>query len=101
MRQPGEVVDNAAEHRFEFEVDGALAIAEYAIHSGVVTFTHTFVPEPLRRQGIATRLVVAALDSARSRGLKVVPQCAVFAAYVDAHPAVQDLLVSRPSRPSP
>ena len=53
---------------------------------------HTVVPEPLRGRGIATQLVVAALASVRERGLKVIPQCAVFEAYMRKHPETQDLL---------
>lgn len=92
MTKSRDVVDNAAERRFEIDLEGTHAIADYAIHAGTITFTHTFVPEHLRGQGLATRLVEAALDSARARGLKVVPQCAMFADYMQSHPAVHDLL---------
>ena len=86
--------DHPAEHRFEIDVDGEVAFAEYQIDAGVITFLHTFVPETLRGRGLASRLVEAGLAAARERHLKVVPQCAVFAGYMASHPETRDLLAS-------
>ncbi|MEO8937284.1 MAG: GNAT family N-acetyltransferase [Burkholderiaceae bacterium] len=84
--------DNPLANRYEIEVDGQVATADYIREATGVTFTHTFVPEPLRGRGLATRLILAALDDARRAGLQVVPQCAAFAAYMKTHPETQDLL---------
>jgi uncharacterized protein len=86
------VINNAAEHRYELEVDGRLAIAAYRLRPGRITFTHTEVPEALAGRGIGTRLVKAALDDARAQGLKVVPVCPFVKHYMDTHPETQDLL---------
>lgn len=92
MSSTKEPRDNAAERRFELDVDGGLAFAEYAIDDGTITFVHTFVPETARGHGIASRLARAGLDAARARHLAVVPQCPLFADYMGAHPGTQDLL---------
>ena len=84
--------DNPAASRFEIDVDGELAYAEYQVDGDTITFVHTFVPETLRGHGLASRLVVAGLGAARERHLKVVPQCTVFAAYIKSHPETADLL---------
>jgi len=84
--------DNAAAHRFEKIVDHHAAVATYSIAGDVITFEHTVVPEALRGQGIARELVEFALASVRERGLKVVPQCEVFDAYMRKHPETHDLL---------
>ena len=84
--------DNAAAHRFEKIVDHHAAVATYSMAGDVITFEHTVVPEALRGQGIARELVEFALASARERGLKVVPQCEVFNAYMRKHPETHDLL---------
>ena len=55
-------------------------------------FTHTEVPEGHEGKGIGTMLIRFALDAARERGLKVIPICPFFAAYMQKHPEVQDLL---------
>ena len=86
------VEDNRDENRFELALDGELAVAEYVLRPGAIEFTHTFVPEPLRGRGVATRLVEAALASARARHLAVTPTCAMFAAYMEGHPETHDLL---------
>ena len=80
-------------HRFEAVAEGRTAVATYTLgDDGTITFVHTVVPEPLRGRGIATKLVVAALASARELGRKVIPQCSVFDAYMRKHPETHDLL---------
>jgi predicted GNAT family acetyltransferase len=88
----GEVRNNEAAHRYELEVDGALAIAEYRLRPGRISFIHTEVPKALEGRGIGKRLVKAALDDARAQGLKVLPICPFVKHYIDTHPEEQDLL---------
>ena len=68
------------------------AVAAYQLDDNVIAFTHTLVPKALEGRGIGSRLIRAALDSARDRGLKVRPMCAFVAAYVVRHPEYRDLL---------
>jgi predicted GNAT family acetyltransferase len=87
------VSDNPRHHRFEVDFgDGTLAVAEYELAPGTITFTHTLVPPAHEGQGIGSALIRAGLRSARERGLEVVPQCPFFAAYIRKHPEEQDLL---------
>jgi len=87
------VRDNPERHRFEIDLgDGSFAIAEYTLAAGKIMFTHTGVPEAHEGKGIGTTLIRFALDAARERGLKVVPICPFFAAYMQTHAEVQDLL---------
>jgi len=86
------VRNNAAQNRYELEVDGHLAIAEYRLRPGRISFTHTEVPDALEGRGIGSKLVRAALDDARARGLKVVPLCPFVKRYIDKHPDYRDLL---------
>lgn len=87
-----DVRDNTAAHRFELVVDRHLSFSEYTLDGNVITFTHTIVPPEIGGRGVASRLIAAALDSARERGLKVVPQCSFVAAFFDRHPEQRDLL---------
>lgn len=89
------VRDNPSEGRFEVEVEGHLAIAEYRLKDGLVFFTHTEVPDALEGRGVGKALVLAGLQAARDRGLKVVPLCSFFAAYMKRHPETHDLLNER------
>jgi predicted GNAT family acetyltransferase len=89
-----EVVDNKDANRFELVEDGHKAVSAYKLAGDVITFTHTIVPKELQGRGIASRLIKAALDDVRARGLKVVAQCPFVAAYIEKHPEERDLLAA-------
>ena len=86
------VKNNEKASRFETTVDEALAVAEYELEPGVITFTHTSVPPELSGRGIANELARAGLDHARSEKLKVVPACSFIAKYIERNPEYQDLV---------
>jgi uncharacterized protein len=88
------VRDNTHAHRFELEIEGHLAKAWYRRSAGVITFTHTDVPDALAGRGIGSRLAKGALDLVRADGLKVVPLCPFIAAYIAKHREYADLLSS-------
>jgi predicted GNAT family acetyltransferase len=93
MEEIVDIRDNPESHRFEADLgDGSFAIAEYTLSGGRMMFTHTEVPEQHEGKGIGTALIRFALNAARERGLKVVPICPFFAAYMQKHEDVQDLL---------
>jgi predicted GNAT family acetyltransferase len=87
-----EVTDNAAQQRFELKAGEHLATAHYTLSPGVITFTHTEVPEALSGQGIGSRLARGALDQVRARGLKVIPQCPFIAGFIRKNPEFAALL---------
>ncbi|MDB5677703.1 GNAT family N-acetyltransferase [Sphingomonas bacterium] len=89
---PDKVTDNRAEHEFELEVDGLRAIAAYQLEGDTIVFTHTLVPKKLEGHGVGSKLIRGALDAARDRGLKVIPQCPFVKAYIDRHAEYRDLL---------
>ena len=89
-----DVTDNRERLRYELRVEKGLAVAYYEPRDGTLVFTHTVVPEALRGQGLASKLIKAALDDARRRGLKVVPQCPFVARYIEGHPEERDLVAS-------
>lgn len=83
---------NEPEHRFETEIEGHLAVAEYEVQGDRMIFTHTFSPPALRGRGIAEKLVRAGLEHARSSNYKVVPACSYVAVFIERHPEYQSLL---------
>jgi len=87
-----EVRDNATRHRFELEIDGHIAFADYRLEEDVVALIHTEVPAELGGKGVGSRLVAGALTEIRARGLKVRPACDFVRAYVERHPEWNDLI---------
>lgn len=82
---------NTAARRYEAEIAGHLAVTEYVVEGGRMVFTHTLVPPELRGQGIAEKLVRAALEDARLQGRRVVPQCPYVARFLQRNPEFQSL----------
>lgn len=88
------VVDNQEKHRFEMEVTGGQAIADYRVEGGTIVMTHTEVPGELRGQGLGEKLARGALDIIRTRSLKVVPRCPFIRSFIEKHPEYGDLLAN-------
>ena len=86
------VIDNRERSRFELTAGDDVAFAAYEQSGSVIIFIHTEVPEAFRGQGVGAKLARAALDSARKRGLQVVPLCPFIAAYIRRHPDYLDLV---------
>jgi predicted GNAT family acetyltransferase len=85
------VRDNKALSRFELDVEGDLAFANYRLAPGKVIITHTETPRALRGRGIASELIKGALALIRADGLKVVAGCGFVVDYLDKHPEEADL----------
>lgn len=89
---PNMVRNNTELHRFELDAEGHMAVAYYRLSPGVITFTHTEVPNELSGRGIGSALARGALDIVRAQGLKVVVQCPFISAFMGKHPEFNDLL---------
>jgi uncharacterized protein len=88
------VVDNQEKSRFELEVAGGHAIADYRLEGGTIVMTHTEVPGELRGQGVGEKLARGALDIIRTRNLKVVPRCPFIRKFIEKHPEYGSLLAN-------
>jgi len=86
------VRDNKAQNRFELDVEGAVAFANYRRAPSTVILTHTETPRALRGRGIASELVQGALELIRADGLKVVAGCGFVVDYLQKHPEFSDLV---------
>jgi len=83
---------NEAARRFEADVDGGLARADYRMQGDVMGIVHTEVPMAAEGRGVAGHVVRAALAYAREKGLRVAPMCSYVRAYMQRHPETHDLL---------
>jgi predicted GNAT family acetyltransferase len=85
------VRNNTALSRYELDVDGTTAFANYRLAPGKVIITHTETPPALRGRGIASQLVRGALEQIRADRLKVVAACGFVVDYLDKHPEFADV----------
>jgi uncharacterized protein len=86
------VRDNKTQNRFEMDVEGAVAFANYRRAPSAVIITHTETPRGLRGRGIASELVRGALELIRADGLKVIAGCGFVVDYLNKHPEYADLV---------
>ncbi len=87
----GSVRDNKAQSRFELDVEGTVAFANYRRTPDTVIITHTETPRDLRGRGIASELVRGALELIRADGSKVVAGCGFVVDYLQKNPKFADL----------
>jgi predicted GNAT family acetyltransferase len=85
------VRDNKAQNRFELDVDGDVAFANYRITPAAVIITHTETPLALRGRGIASQLVKGELELIRADGRKVIAGCGFVVDYLRRNPQFADL----------
>ena len=88
----GVVRDNRTRSRFELDVEGGVAFANYRLTPQAVIITHTETPAALRGRGIASELVKGALDLIRADGHKVIAGCGFVVDYLRKHPEEADLV---------
>ena len=88
------VENNADAQRYEALIDGYRSIVQYRLDEDQITFLHTEVPEALEGRGIGSALARAALDDARARNFRVIPQCPFVREYIRRHPEYESLVQS-------
>lgn len=81
------VTDVPEQQRYEISVDGVRAgLADYRDSGDQRDFHHTEIDKAFGGQGLATKLIAAALADTRAAGKRIVPSCSFVAAYVAKHP---------------
>jgi uncharacterized protein len=90
-----EVRDSPARSRYELFADGRrVGFTEYRERDGVFVFPHTVITRPERGAGFGVTLVRGALDDARRRGWRIVPECPFVARFIAEHPDYADLVAA-------
>ncbi len=92
---PQSLVDNAVNHRFEFEMPEGTAFVAYRRVGEVLHLVHVEVPSSLGGRGLGTRLVRETLDLIRSRGERIVPVCPFVVSFVARHAEYASLVQGR------
>jgi len=84
--------DNEERHRFELEIDGAIAFVTYRKSPGAITLIHAEVPPELGGRGIGSKLGRATLNAVRAQGRKLSVECDFIRNVMKKHPEYDDLL---------
>ena len=95
--EDAEVVDVPESSQYELRLgDRRIGVAAYhrRQNSNRIAFVHTEVDPACEGRGFGGKLVAAALEDVRRKGLEVVPLCPFIAHYMATHPEVHDLLAS-------
>ncbi|HEY2396660.1 MAG TPA: GNAT family N-acetyltransferase [Rudaea sp.] len=77
---------------FTSTVNGQLSLLQYRLKDGVMKIVHTEVPADLAGHGIASDLMRAALEVARTNGWRVIPACSYAKVFLERHPEYASLL---------
>lgn len=86
-----QVTHNEVENTFEVWIDGYLSKLDYIQDDKNFVITHVGVYPELRGQGVAGKIVEAALQHAKQKSLRVVPMCSYAAAYIRRNPQYLEL----------
>ena len=86
------ITDNRDQGRFELDVGGQIAYANYRRQGPTLVIPYVYAPPPLRGTGASGRLMRGVMELARDEGLKVLPLCGYAAGWIRAHKEYRDLL---------
>lgn len=79
------VIDNAVESRFELDVGGQIAHADYRVTDDTLYIDYVEAPPALRGTGAAGRLMEGVMTAAAEKGYAVVPVCGYAVAWMRRH----------------
>lgn len=79
------VIDNAARSRFELEIDGHVAHADYHVTGDTLYIDYVEAPLSLRGTGAAGQLMEGVMTAAAQKSYAVVPICGYAAAWMRRH----------------
>lgn len=87
------VADNPGKSRYEAKAGGEVAgFIDYRLSHNDIEFLHAETDDRFRGKGVGSRLVQGSLDSARERGLAVLPSCPFVRSWLGEHPDYAELV---------
>ncbi len=86
------LIDNKEEKRFEMHIDDHIALIDYILKPDKIYLTHTNVPPEIGGRGIGMKIVLATLEEADRRGLRIISGCSFIDFFIERHPEWKRLL---------
>jgi len=87
-----EVINDKQGSRFVLNVDGQEVYVLYAEDKDTLDLYSTYTPLKLRRKGLAAKVVKAALEYAKEKRLKVIPNCWYVKKFIEEHSEYSDII---------
>ena len=87
------VVNDIYGSRFVLDIDGSEVYVLYAKDKDVIELYSTYTPPDLRGQGLAEKVVLAALIYAEENNLKIIPGCWYVRKILENHTKFQSLVI--------
>lgn len=88
-----EVINDLQGSRFVLEVNGYEVYVLYAEDKETIDLYSTYTPPPLRGQGLAEKVVLAAFAYAKEKKIKVIPSCWYTRKFLEKHSEYKNLAV--------
>lgn len=78
--------------RFEFDINGHLAIIDYRLNDNVYSIPRVYIPKSLEGNGYGSKILSIVVDIIESEGAKIIPICPFVQIYMERHPEKKFLL---------
>ncbi len=85
--------NNSSLSRYEMEIDGHVAYANYRIDGEIINIDYVFAPEELRGSGAAGKLMEEIARMARDKKMKILPICGYASVWLRRSKEYRDLVV--------
>src|SRR6187455_2964513 len=86
------IINNEQLMHFEIHEGDEIAFLEYRFYKKNIALMHTFVPEDLRGNGLASALAAYAFKYARDHKKPVMVYCPFVSSYIKRHPELREHL---------
>jgi predicted GNAT family acetyltransferase len=91
------VIHNEKAHRFYIKSNEKESFLRYEyINDNLINIITTYVPYEQRGKGLASKLAKQALEYAKQKSLKIIPQCSFVRVYLERNKEYQ-VLVNKPA----
>jgi hypothetical protein len=84
--------NNQALSRYELEINGLVAFADYRTEGDIIIIDYVFAPPELRGAGAAGSLMKEIVGEAMNKKMKIHPVCSYAAVWLRKHKEYHDLI---------
>jgi hypothetical protein len=87
-----EIINDKQGSRFVMDVNGQEVYVLYTEDKETIDLYSTHTPSELRGQGLAAKVVLAAIEYAKEKKLMVIPSCWYVRKFLEKHPEYESIV---------